>query len=675
MVAGSFAFWAPSTPAAAAGEITQYMTGLDNPIALAFASDGRIFFAERNTGSIRIIQGGSLLGTPFYTLPNTDSRGERGLLGLALDPGFPLTPYVYAYQTYIDSVNGTIYNRIVRIVANGNTGTSPAVILRLPPLSAAQNHNGGVIAFGPDNKLYAVVGENAIPALSQDPMSPMGKVVRMNTDGTAPSDNPYFTNASWNPLVYTYGHRNMFGLAFHPVTQRPYVTENGPNCNDEINLLPDLTGARRNFGWGPSANCSGTPPPPNDTNQDGPNPVLPIWYWRATICPTNAAIYGGPYFPAFRGDLFMGDCNTRTFHRLHLVPPNYDTVASDSDIWVAPDIILDVEVGLDGAIWITTPTTIYRYWDSNKPPVPSFTASPNPVAVGATVTFDASASYDPDGQITAYSWDFGDSTPAESGNLTTHQYASPGSYDVVLTVTDNESFTNRTSGTVVVQSAPPGPQPPIARFTVTPSPADAGASVTLDASSSVDPDGTIVSYAWDFGDSSPAGAGVVTTHAYLVAGAYAIILTVTDNSSLSSTATHQLDVVRVNRGPRIDSSSPASLALTIDAGSVQRLTVSASDPDGDALAYTWRVNGAVVGGNTTGFNFSSSPGTYIVNVTVSDGMLSTGREWTLTVVASSSPLLSGIWPFAILAILGVATIVVMWVIRRRTRAKPRPPPP
>src|SRR5213083_781250 len=298
IVAGSLALLVPATPAAASGEITPYMTGLNYTIALAFASD----------------------------------------------PGFPLTPYVYAYQTFTDSVNGTIYNRIVRITANGNTGVGHTVILRMPPLSTATNHNGGVIAFGPDNKLYAVVGENANPALSQDPLSPLGKVLRMNTDGSAPSDNPYFGNASWNPLVYTYGHRNMFGLAFHPVTHRPYVTENGPNCNDEINLLPDLGGARRNFGWGPNANCSGTPPPPNDTNQDGPNPVLPIWYWRTTICPTNAAIYGGPYFPAFRGDLFMGDCNTRTFRRLHLVPPNYATVDLDTPVRMAPDIILDVEV-------------------------------------------------------------------------------------------------------------------------------------------------------------------------------------------------------------------------------------------------------------------------------------------------------------------------------------------
>src|SRR5436189_6155117 len=87
---------------------------------------------------------------------------------------------------------------------------------------------------------------------------------------------------------------------------------------------------------------------------------------------------------------------------------------------MAPHIILDVEVGPDGAIWITTPSTIYRYWDSGKPPVPSFTATPNPVVVGATVTFNATASYDPDGRTTAYSWDFGESTSTDTGAPTTH---------------------------------------------------------------------------------------------------------------------------------------------------------------------------------------------------------------------------------------------------------------
>ena len=455
IVVGSLAILLPTPPVAARGQIAVYRTGLNWPIALGFASDGRIFYNERNTGSIRIIENGIPLANPFITLPGTDSSGERGLLGLALDPGFPLTPYVYAYQTFMNTTSGTTYNRILRILASGNMSVSYSEILRLPPLSGALNHNGGVIAFGPDKKLYAVVGENANSALAQDPLSPMGKVLRMNSDGTPPSDNPFYGNASWNPYVYTYGHRNMFGLAFHPVTGRPYVTENGPNCNDEVNLLPNLTGSRRNFGWGLNQTCATPPPAPNNTNQDGPNPVLPIKWWATTICPTNAAIYGGPYFPAFRGDLFMGDCNYRTFHRLHLVPPNYDSVASDTPIWVAPDMILDVEVGPDGAIWFTTPSTIYRYWDSGQPPVASFTAAPNPTIVGATVTFDASASTDPDGQITAFAWNFGDLTLG-SGQVTPHSYTMAGTYNVSLTVTDNESFTSTAYRDIVVRPGPPG---------------------------------------------------------------------------------------------------------------------------------------------------------------------------------------------------------------------------
>src|SRR2546427_9218923 len=343
MVAGSVAILAPASPVSAAGQIEVYKNGLNFPIALAFSSDGRIFFAEKDTGIIRIIYlaNRTLLPMPFYTLPNTQNAGERGLLGLALDPGFPATPYVYAYQTYDDLTNGTIYNRIVRILASGDTGISYTVILRMPPLSGATNHNGGVIAFGPDGKMYAVVGENANPSLSQDPMSPLGKVLRMYPNGSAPSDNPFYGNPAWYNLTYTYGHRNMFGLAFHPITGRLYVTENGPNCNDEINLLPNLTAADRNFGWGPTANCATPPPAPMNTNRDGPNPILPIWWWTMptampTICPTNAAIYGGPVFPSFRGDLFMGDCNFSRVPPLHPVPPSSATVASDTTTWAPP---------------------------------------------------------------------------------------------------------------------------------------------------------------------------------------------------------------------------------------------------------------------------------------------------------------------------------------------------
>jgi len=336
-------------------QLTPVQTSLAWPIALAFASDGRVFFAERNTGSIRIIEAGAILPTPFYTLTGTATAGERGLLGLALDPDFPSTPNVFAYQTYNDAANGTIYNRIVRIVANGNVGTSATVILQMPPLSAATNHNGGVIAFGPDRKLWAVVGENANPSLAQDRMSRLGKVLRMNSDGSPPPDNPFYGSLSVENLIYTYGHRNMFGIAWHPITGRVYVTENGPACNDEVNLLS----AGDNYGWGPAATCSTPPAPPGNTNQDGPSPVMPIDWWTPTIAPTNAAFFTGSLLPQSRNDLMFGAYNDARLRDLALSADG-TSVVKESIVLTAPSGILDVEMGLDGFLWVTTASTIYR---------------------------------------------------------------------------------------------------------------------------------------------------------------------------------------------------------------------------------------------------------------------------------------------------------------------------
>ncbi len=753
----------PPAPVEARGQLQTYMTGLDWPIALAFSPDGRIFYAERNTGSIRVIDGGTLLPAPFYALANTATAGERGLLGLALDPAFPTAPWVYAYQTYNDLANGTVYNRIVRIQASGDVGLAHTVILRMPPLSGATNHNGGVIAFGPDGMLYAVVGENANPSLSQNPMSPMGKVLRMNPDGTAPPDNPFYGSLTWDNLVYTYGHRNMFGLAFHPATGRPYVTENGPNCNDEVNLL--APGA--NYGWGPTATCTTPPPPPNNTNRDGPSPVLPIWWWGGTICPTNAAIYGGPYFPAWQGDLFMGDCNFRELHRLHLVAPAYDAVASDDVLLTAPNVILDVEAGPDGAIWLTTPTTIYRYVDVSVPPTASFTATPNPADVGVPVAFDASGSTDPDGTIVSYGWDFGDASTG-TGATASHAYAGPGTYRVTLTVVDNESYAGNATTDVVVRS-PPVPQPPVASFTATPSRVNSGDSVMFDASASVDPDGFIVRYAWDFGDGTNATSILPgTSHAYAAPGPFTVTLAVTDNESYSAnttrtvrvnaapvaaftvspatayigvpvtfdatgssdpdgdpltfawdfgdsgtaagaTATHAyaakgrfmvtltvsddlgatgqgsrgVDVG--NRAPVITATDPAGATLTLAPGQARTFSVTATDPDGDALAYEWRVNGAVVGGNASSITFNESAvGTYSVSVTVSDGLLGDSASWGVAVSTGTGPppnpdeLPVSAWWAAGLILLGVlaaAILLVVWRRRRKEPAAPPPPPP
>jgi glucose/arabinose dehydrogenase len=333
--------------------------GLDWPIALGFAADGRIFFAERNTGNIRIIQGGAVLPTPYYTLPRTATAGERGLLGLALDPAFPSAPYVYAYQTYDDVANGTAYNRIVRVVGSGNVGTSSSVILRMPPLSGATNHNGGVIAFGPDGKLWAVVGENADPALAQDPRSLLGKVLRMNADGSAPLDNPFYGNPAWENRVYSYGHRNMFGMDWHPLTKSAYVTENGPECNDEVNLLSP----GRNYGWGLNETCATPPLAPANTNQDGPTPVMPLVYWTPTIAPTNAAFFTGALLPQSQDHLIFGAFNDHRLRDLKLSSDGTSFV-NETTLLSTPSFILDVEMGRDGFLWVTTSSTIYRLVDA-----------------------------------------------------------------------------------------------------------------------------------------------------------------------------------------------------------------------------------------------------------------------------------------------------------------------
>jgi glucose/arabinose dehydrogenase len=324
-------------------------------VALAFASDGRVFYAERLTGNIRIIKDGTILAAPFITLANTNNAGERGLLGLTLDPGFPLNPWVYAYQTYNDAANGSTYNRIVRIQASGDTGLSFTVILRMPPLSGATNHNGGVIAFGPDGKLWAVAGENANPALAQNRMSLLGKVLRMNPDGSAATDNPFYGSLSVENRIYTYGHRNMFGLAWHPTTGNAYVTENGPSCNDEVNLL--IAGG--NYGWGPTQTCNAPPSPPANTNQDGPNPVLPLRWWTPTIAPTNAAFYTGSLLPQSRNHLIFGAYNDHRLRDLALTSDG-NAVVNETTLVTAPSGILDVEMGRDGFLWVTTSATLYR---------------------------------------------------------------------------------------------------------------------------------------------------------------------------------------------------------------------------------------------------------------------------------------------------------------------------
>ena len=181
---------------------------------------------------------------------------------------------------------------------------------------------------------------------------------------------------------------------------------------------------------------------------------------------------------------------------------------------------------------------------ADQPPVASFTESATTAPTGTAISFDASTSHDPDGTIVSYSWNFGDGMTA-TGATTSHSYTTAGSYTVTLTVTDNSGSTGMSTATKTITD-----RSPTASFTFTPANPTVGQTVTFDASSSMDPDGTITNYAWDFGDTST-GTGVTTTHAYAAAGTYTVTLTVTDNSGNTGTSSATITVSTQQPGAHV----------------------------------------------------------------------------------------------------------------------------
>jgi glucose/arabinose dehydrogenase len=160
-------------------------------VSMAFAPDGRLFFTEKNSGNVRIIQDDKVLETPFVSLSNIYAHGESGLLGLTLDPDFDENHFVYLYYTYGDDETRQVFNRVVRFTDHDNTGIDMKVLLDSIPANDQGIHSSGALAFGPDEKLYITVGDAWQPESSQDPSILTGKILRINRDGTIPDDNPW----------------------------------------------------------------------------------------------------------------------------------------------------------------------------------------------------------------------------------------------------------------------------------------------------------------------------------------------------------------------------------------------------------------------------------------------------------------------------------------------------
>jgi len=339
-------------PAVAASGISVKLVkgGMHQPAGFTFGPGGLIYFVERFTGAVKTLNPQTDVTHLVFTIPNVtgSTTDERGGLGIALHPAWPRVPYIYVYATR--TVHGHLLNQVLRINAPGGHGTGFRVLMQAGASSAGY-HNGGRILFGPGGHLFVFVGDGHVDANAQRHKNPQGKLLRINADGSIPKDNPFKGSRIW-----TYGNRNSFGYTFDPATGRIWETENGPGCNDEINLI--VRGA--NFGWGANENCSGTSP--RDTNNSGPLPRHgPKVFFPSPLGITGDAFCHHCGLPArYEGKLFFGCVNDGRLRVLGLNAARNAVSTGPTALMTVPGGIYSMETAPNGQIYLSNASGIYR---------------------------------------------------------------------------------------------------------------------------------------------------------------------------------------------------------------------------------------------------------------------------------------------------------------------------
>lgn len=315
-------------------------SNLDVPWALAFAPDGRLFFTEHICRLMVIMKSGGdfqLQPEPVLRIPTCSSE-EDGIRGLALDPDFHNNGYLYLVYTQEDELGAR--TRLSRFTERDGRAAEEKVLADGVPYS--NRKYGGRLKFGPDGKLYLTTGDVKELNLSQDPDSLAGKILRFNRDGSIPKDNPYP-----NSPVYSLGHRNPQGMAWHPVTNQLFSTDHGPTgefgacCHDEINLV--LPGG--NYGWPVVFGAS-----------EDPRFIAPVIESGESVwAPAGAEFYRGKLLPEWHGDLFFTGLRGSNLYRLSLSPPEYTKVKSlEPVLKESYGRLREVIQGPEGALYFTT---------------------------------------------------------------------------------------------------------------------------------------------------------------------------------------------------------------------------------------------------------------------------------------------------------------------------------
>ncbi len=325
--------------------VEQLADGLENPWGMAFLPDGRVLVTER-PGYLRIIDNGRV-SKPIKGLPPIKAYGQGGLLDVALDPDFETNQTIYL--SYAGPGKGGVSTELAKATLNESELTNVQTIFRLAKKTGKGYHFGSRIDFDADGHVYVSLGDRGDKDRAQDLGDHAGSLIRLNKDGSIPSDNPFVGNNGVLPEIYTYGNRNMQGMDVHPVTGEIWTVEHGPQGGDELNRMV----AGTNYGWPVityGVNYVIGTKIGEGTEKQGM--AQPVHYWVPSIATSGLLIYNGNAFPAWQGNAFVGSLKFGQLARLEF---DGNKVVHEERIFdYELGRIRDVEQGPDGSIYVIT---------------------------------------------------------------------------------------------------------------------------------------------------------------------------------------------------------------------------------------------------------------------------------------------------------------------------------
>jgi len=323
------------------------------PWGMDFLPDGRIVVSQRN-GSLSILSadGTSIITT--LSIPNIHYNSQGGLLDVVVDPDFDTTPWVYWSYTELDQATFLTGTAVAKGQLINNSLSNISVIYRQLPKLTSEAHYGSRLVFADDKTLFVTLGDRRNRDYVQDLSSSVGKIIRINRDGSAAGANPTYSASNALAEIWSYGHRNPQGAAIHPTTRELWVSEHGPQGGDELNR--SLAGS--NYGWPVrSYGCEYSSPVGDNCRIGGgthaPDYTEPVSFWvPVSIAPAGIAFYTGDDFPEWQGDLFIAALADKAVWRVSL---KGNTVSHRERLFAElTERIRDVNLGPDGKLYLLT---------------------------------------------------------------------------------------------------------------------------------------------------------------------------------------------------------------------------------------------------------------------------------------------------------------------------------